>query len=120
MYKKLLIATDGSDTATKAARRGGELAKMLGAEAIVLHVGEDERGREVLKHAQSMLGDGFTYRTVPGEASEMILQIAEEEGCDLIVVGNKGMTGARRFLLGSVPNQVSHHARTNVFIVKTT
>jgi hypothetical protein len=46
--------------------------------------------------------------------------VAEETGADLIVVGNKGMTGAERFLLGSVPNKVSHHAPCSVLIVRTT
>jgi nucleotide-binding universal stress UspA family protein len=45
--------------------------------------------------------------------------VAETEGADLIVVGNKGMTGARRFLLGNVPNKVSHHAPCSVLIVRT-
>ncbi len=39
---------------------------------------------------------------------------------DLLVVGNKGMTGAKRFLLGSVPNKVSHHAPCSVMIIRTT
>ena len=43
-----------------------------------------------------------------------------ENGADLVVVGNKGMTGAKRFLLGSVPNKVSHHAPCGVYIVRTT
>ena len=46
--------------------------------------------------------------------------MAEETNADLIVVGNKGMTGAKRFLLGSVPNKVSHHAPCGVYIVRTT
>ena len=48
------------------------------------------------------------------------LDVAEEQGAELIVVGNKGMTGAKRFLLGSVPNKVSHHAPCSVLIVRTT
>ncbi|HEY3186960.1 MAG TPA: universal stress protein, partial [Solirubrobacteraceae bacterium] len=55
-----------------------------------------------------------------GDPADAILDVAEEENADLIVVGNKGMTGARRFLLGSVPNKVSHHAPCNVMIVRTT
>ena len=51
---------------------------------------------------------------------EVLLSEAEKLGADLIVVGNKGMTGARRFLLGSVPNKVSHHAPCSVFIARTT
>jgi nucleotide-binding universal stress UspA family protein len=55
-----------------------------------------------------------------GDAADAILDVAEEQHCDLIVVGNKGMTGAKRFLLGSVPNKVSHHAPCSVLIVRTT
>ena len=44
---------------------------------------------------------------------------AEEKNADLIVVGNRGMTGASRFVLGSVPNKVSHHAPCSVMIVRT-
>ncbi len=55
-----------------------------------------------------------------GDAADAILDVAEEQGSDLIVVGNKGMTGATRFLLGSVPNKVSHHAPCSVLIVRTT
>ena len=46
--------------------------------------------------------------------------VAEEQAADLIIVGNKGMTGAKRFLLGSVPNKVSHHAPCSVLIIRTT
>jgi nucleotide-binding universal stress UspA family protein len=55
-----------------------------------------------------------------GEPADVILDVAEEQNADLIVVGNKGMTGAKRFLLGSVPNKVSHHAPSSVLIVRTT
>ena len=55
-----------------------------------------------------------------GDPADAILDVAEETGADLIVVGNKGMTGAKRFLLGSVPNKVSHHAPCSVLIIRTT
>ncbi len=55
-----------------------------------------------------------------GDPADAILDVAEEHDADLIVVGNKGMTGARRFLLGSVPNKVSHHAPCSVLIIRTT
>jgi len=54
-----------------------------------------------------------------GDAADAILDVAEEQQADLIVIGNKGMTGAKRFLLGSVPNKVSHHAPCSVLIVRT-
>lgn len=55
-----------------------------------------------------------------GEAADAIISVADEVGADLIVVGNKGMTGAKRFLLGSVPNKITHHAPCNVLVVRTT
>jgi nucleotide-binding universal stress UspA family protein len=55
-----------------------------------------------------------------GDPADAILDVAEENDADLVMVGNKGMTGARRFLLGSVPNKISHHAPCDVWIVKTT
>jgi nucleotide-binding universal stress UspA family protein len=55
-----------------------------------------------------------------GDPADAILDVAEEQRADLIVVGNKGMTGAKRFLLGSVPNKVSHHAPCSVLIIRTT
>jgi nucleotide-binding universal stress UspA family protein len=55
---------------------------------------------------------------LPGRAADVILQVAQEVDADLIVVGSKGMRGARR-VLGSVPNDVSHHADRNVLIVQT-
>ena len=55
-----------------------------------------------------------------GDAADAIIDVAEEQRSDLIVVGNRGMTGARRFLLGSVPNRISHLAPCSVLIVRTT
>lgn len=122
MYKKILIATDGSPTAGKAAATGTSLAKGVGAEILLLHVGDPKDGETVLGNASATLGKDVTVTTksVSGDPADMICEVAEKEGVDLIVVGNKGMTGAKRFLLGSVPNQVSHHAPCNVLIVKTT
>jgi nucleotide-binding universal stress UspA family protein len=65
---------------------------------------------------------GVTVDVFPrqGDPADAILDVAEEREADLIVVGNKGMTGAKRFLLGSVPNKVSHHAPCSVLIIRTT
>ncbi len=67
--------------------------------------------------------DGIEEVTVharEGEAAEVILTVAEQTGADLIVVGNRGMSGAKRFLLGSVPNKICHHAPCDVYVVRTT
>ena len=60
-----------------------------------------------------------TTHVMPGDPAKAILQVASEVGADLIVVGNKRMHGAGR-LLGSVPNDVAHHAHCAVLIVRTT
>jgi nucleotide-binding universal stress UspA family protein len=55
-----------------------------------------------------------------GDPADAVLDVAEEKSADLVLVGNRGMTGARRFLLGSVPNKISHHAPCSVLIIRTT
>lgn len=123
MYKKLMMATDGSVTASHAVGVGMDVAKATGAEVLLLHVGDSKDGKKVLSQAEkahAKSGVTISTTTVSGDPADMICEVAEREGVDLIVIGNKGMTGAKRFLLGSVPNQVSHHAPCNVLIVKTT
>ncbi len=69
---------------------------------------------------QSGVSHFLAHLLCKGSATRSSVEVAEEVDADLIVVGNKGMTGARRFLLGSVPNKVSHHAPCSVFIARTT
>ena len=57
---------------------------------------------------------------MPGDPADALIDVAEQQSADLIVVGNRGMTGVKRFLLGSVPNKVAHHAPCTVMIVRTT
>jgi nucleotide-binding universal stress UspA family protein len=118
-YSRVLMATDGSPTAAGAIQVGGGLAASVGAEARVIHVGDETRGGKVLEHAAGMLQVPALGRTVAGDPAKRIVEVAEEEGCDLIVIGNKGMTGARRFL-ASVPSKVARHANAHVLLVKTT
>jgi nucleotide-binding universal stress UspA family protein len=54
-----------------------------------------------------------------GDAADVLMSVAQDVKADLIIVGNRGMTGARRFILGSVPNRVAHHADCSVHIVHT-
>lgn len=121
MYTKVLIATDGSPTAAKAARLGADIARASGAQAVLVTVTDDAAaGDKILGGAVKELGIDAQTMRASGDAADAILDTAEKVGADLIVVGNKGMTGAKRFLLGSVPNKISHHSRCNVLIVKTT
>lgn len=147
MFTRIVVGTDGSETAAEAVRQAIDLAKLSGAELSIVSAYEPvperkvkEAQRDAPPDVQYEIGpredvnlvldaaaatarkEGLEVRTHPveGDPAEGILNVAEEANADLIVVGNKGMTGARRFLLGSVPNNVSHHAPCAVMIVRTT
>ena len=148
MITSIVVGTDGSETATKAVREAADLASRIGATLELVSAYEPvskqrlrEEARQVpedmawmvtpredceatLNDAKEMVSTMGVREVViharEGDPADAILDVAEERGSDLIVVGNKGMTGAKRFLLGSVPNQVSHHAPCSVLIVRTT
>jgi nucleotide-binding universal stress UspA family protein len=140
MFARILVGTDGSDSASKAVEHAAGLAKTTGAELLVMSAYEMPRtdpggpfgageaypaleiGKSILADAEKRLSGGTAVRTIlrEGPAAEAIIEVAEEEKVDMVVVGNKGMTGAKRFLLGSVPNHVAHHAPCSVLIVHTT
>jgi nucleotide-binding universal stress UspA family protein len=81
-------------------------------DVIALLAGAAEEARAV------GVGEVETYARL-GDAADAILDVAEEQSTDMIVVGDKGLTGATRFLLGSVPTKISHHAPCSVLIVRT-
>jgi nucleotide-binding universal stress UspA family protein len=144
MYKSVLVATDGSDTASEAVRIATELAKTFGATLHVVSVyqagnkgarrvsemsGAYPGSVDTLSIADTVLeGIAANARTLgieththagSGAVADRIVAVAEEQHVDLIVVGNKGMKGAKR-LLGSVPNAVAHAATCAVLIHNTT
>jgi nucleotide-binding universal stress UspA family protein len=122
VYRRILVGTDGSATAAIAVDRAVEVAAASGAELTIASVGSGSRPEEaVRKEAARHAGAGVTIstRTVSGDPASALANLAEE-GFDLLVVGNKGMTGASRFFLGSVPNKISHHAPCALLIVRTT
>jgi nucleotide-binding universal stress UspA family protein len=147
LFGSMVVGTDGSDTAGEAVRQAAELARAIGAKVHIVSAYEpvpegrlrEERQQvpddlqwmvnprqdvnETLETAADALRqDGVEVETHAreGDPADAILDVAEEQVADLIVVGNKGMTGAKRFLLGSVPNKVSHHAPCSVMIIRTT
>jgi nucleotide-binding universal stress UspA family protein/nitrite reductase/ring-hydroxylating ferredoxin subunit len=119
-YGRVLIGTDGSPTAARAVRVGNELAAAMGAGVELVYVGEEVMGGIVLRDAAGRLGGDVATRTLQGDPGEQIVELAGAEGHDLVVVGNKGMGGALRFLLGAVPDKVSHLAPCDVLVVNTT
>jgi nucleotide-binding universal stress UspA family protein len=147
MLSSIVVGTDGSETAAVAVAHAIELGRALGARLLVVSAYEpvpegplrSERLRaprepqwetnareDVLALLESAerdaraagVQDVESFARV-GDAADAILDVAEEQRAGLVVVGNKGMTGATRFLLGSVPNKVSHHAPCSVLIVRT-
>lgn len=115
MYKKIVAGTDLSPTAKVATDRAASLAVKLGADLVLVHAGTDP-GAPFEELAESYNAQRVVEA---GNPAEVLLQQAGRIGADLLVVGSVGMSGARRFLLGSVPNKVSHHASTDILIVKT-
>ena len=147
MFDRIVVGTDGSETAGEAVRHAIELARLAGgsleivsayepvgrtrlrAEAeevpsdVAYAVGPKEDVNHVLDvaaGAAKQAGIEVNTHAREGGPADAILDVAEQTKADLIVVGNKGMTGARRFVLGSVPNNISHHAPCGVYIVRTT
>ena len=118
-YGRILAGTDGSATAARAVGMGMELADSLHSELELATVVSSKRdGRRVLEALRAAWPDTMTH-VLEGEASESLSDLAESGAYDLLVVGNKGMTGLRR-ALGSVPARVLRRAPTNVLIVHTT
>jgi nucleotide-binding universal stress UspA family protein len=124
MYRKILVGSDGSKTAAKAVERAVELAGTTGATLTILSAGPSDRAGAVVRDEKERhAGSGVTIDTkvVEGDAVSALIETAETLGYDLLVMGNKGMTGVSRFFrLGSVPNKVSHHLPCTLLIVKTT
>jgi nucleotide-binding universal stress UspA family protein len=144
MDDAIVVGTDGSETAKQAVAEALRLAKALGAPVHVVSAFEPLRGAKIagapegaarvwaphpddvvdgiLSEATSgirMAGVAVTPHAVQRDPADALLEVADEVGASMIVVGSKGMHGARRLALGNVPNKVSHRARCNVLIVAT-
>ena len=121
-YERVLIATDGSETATEAARKGFELAEVVGAEVTLVFVGDPLLGAIALERTLDGRPGTAPATTVTreGEPAEEICAVARESGAAVVVVGNKGLTGLRGRLLGSVPAAVAHASPVDVLIARTT
>jgi nucleotide-binding universal stress UspA family protein len=147
MFKSIVVGTDGSETAAQAVRQAVDLAGAVGAKVNLVSAYapvsqqrlQEERRQapedlqwainpredvdatlEAAAEVARAAGVEASVYARQGDPADAILDVAEEQEADLIVVGNKGMTGAKRFLLGSVPNKVSHHAPCSVMIIRTT
>ncbi len=150
MYETIVVGTDGSETAGVAVQHAATLAKSTGATLHIVHAfrpvllseagmsamsggptidvvsvneGIAENAADVCAKAASSAersGLKVESHTSSGDPCDALITIAQDVGADLIVVGNRGMTGVKRFVLGSVPNKIAHHAPCSVLIVDTT
>lgn len=145
-YRSVVVGTDGSPTASIAVRHAVALAAASDARLVLVtaytpdHAAEARAAEEIPEDLRWMITDAVAAeetvaeaktiareagiskvrtRVASGDAARVLIEAAEDTGADLIVVGSKGMTGHARFILGSVPNSVSHHAPCDVLIVHT-
>ncbi len=145
MYKKILIATDGSELALKAVRQGLGLAKALGADAVAITVTEpwtavvsgemgiafpiDDYDKGCAANAAQILGNVTAAAKAAGVACETlhvkerfpaegIVETAKQRGCDLIVMASHGRRGVSRMLLGSQTNKVVTQSTIPVLVIR--
>lgn len=130
--RTILVGTDASPAATIAVEEAAVLARAHGAELVVVSVRPPVDAREIfdpsalpdvgvhLDHLATRL-EGVKVRTrqESGDPAEILCDVAEEEEAEVMVVGNRGTRGKRRWFLGSVPNAVVHHAPCSVLVVDT-
>lgn len=144
MGESIVIGTDGSSSAKQALEEAVRLAKALGAELHVVSAFTPLRGARIsgapegaakvwapLPDAQveATLSEAAAQvrlaavevktHAVEHDPADALLEVAESVGASMIIVGSRGMHGARRLVLGSVPNKISHRAHCNVLIVAT-
>jgi nucleotide-binding universal stress UspA family protein len=143
VYASIVVGTDGSHTAQCAVEEATRMAKALGGELHLVSAFEPQRGARIAgapeaaakiwapapdAAAQAVVDEAAASARVSGvevkahmltgDPADALIEVAEQEKADLIVVGSRGMHGVGR-VLGSVPNKVSHRARCNVLIVAT-
>jgi nucleotide-binding universal stress UspA family protein len=130
MYHHIVVGTDGSTTASRAVDQAIELAAVTGATLHLVHAWDvspamarvEDDGSEMLAATAAVAAEaGVTVEThiVRSDPGDALVSVATEVGADLLVVGNRGMSGIQRLLLGSVANRISHHSPCTLLIVHT-
>jgi nucleotide-binding universal stress UspA family protein len=143
MYKAIVVGTDGSDRAGVAVNESFALAKLTGAKVHVVHAihpaatlgfsdvpgtaqsisaslrDHAEDVRTALRAQAEREGVSIEVHNPEGDPADALISMAGAVDADIMVVGNRGMTGVKRFVLGSVPNKVSHQCPCSLLIVNT-
>lgn len=123
VYERIIVGTDGSPTAAKAVARAVAVAESTGASLTIMTAGRESRGRTIVDDAVATHADStadIDTMVVDADPVSALVDAARRGGYDLVVVGNKGLTGVGRFFrLGGVPNKLSHHLPASLLIVRT-
>ncbi|HEX6264742.1 MAG TPA: AarF/UbiB family protein, partial [Actinomycetota bacterium] len=135
---RVMVGTDRSETATRAVAWAASFAERFGAELHVVqvivpeHAADTEHGAAEATRARSAADELQVYTTqlagerghahvvIDDDPAMAIVRSSEDHAVDVLIVGNAGMAGRKEFLLGNVPNRISHNARCTVIIVNTT
>ncbi|KZE73380.1 universal stress protein [Paenibacillus elgii] len=140
-FQKVLVAFDGSELSVKALQKAVAITQEDSAELIVIHVYQspvlaygsafvtvpanldqdyEEFARSVLKEAEEVTAgvSGVKHVLQQGQPAVTILEYAEENGVDLIIMGSRGLSGIREFVLGSVSHNVVQHSKVPVLVIK--
>jgi len=136
--RRVMVGTDRSETADRAVLWAASFSERYGATLIVVQVVGASRsparteygaaeftraaaaGEELANYVKQVAGErGRALLIVDDDPAMAIIRAAEQEAIDVLVVGNVGMAGRKEFLLGNIPNRISHNARCNVIIVNT-
>jgi nucleotide-binding universal stress UspA family protein len=135
LQERILLPTDGSEDAVRAAEAASDLAKRSGAELHVVHVWHDVRGfahdfvkRELKRQGQEILdeqvegirasgGEVAKAYLRKGRTSNEVISLCEEIGAGLLVVGSRGLGTVQRILMGSQSEEIVHHSRVPVLVL---
>lgn len=146
MFKKILVPMDGSEPSCQALEYAQMIGEKFNSELLICHIIQPfynagflaipvdnnlltsqmeemkANAKKILDSAKEKLADypaAIDIKVETGHPSERILSLATEEGCDVIVIGSRGLSGIAEFVLGSVSSNVSQYAKIPVLIVKT-
>jgi len=144
-YQSVVVGTDGSATAERAVRQASALAADHGARLVVVTAYEPQgdalvessgaprdlrwmltdrvQAEELARHGKAIAVEAgvakVSVQATSGSPADVLLEAAADFGADCIVVGSVGLTGAARFVMGSVASSVAHHAPCDVLVVHT-
>ncbi|UNC92360.1 universal stress protein [Candidatus Contubernalis alkaliaceticus] len=139
--KKILAPVDGSQNSFEALMSAKDMAEKFGGQLIILNIQKPasfdtphpvpdyqidpealkRRGKEILDKAEELVkGTSAEVKTLftVGDPADQILNLIEKEGADMVVMGSHGLSGIRRFLIGSVSNKVLQHSPKPVMVIK--